>query len=520
MTLCGAATKRSRPGSRTWCGRTRRRGASARPPRPNSPRCGTRCRCCRWATPSRPRRWRISSTGCAGSSSSDAEEPIDFTAEPKIDGLSMSLRYEDGALVSRRDPRRRRGGRGRHREYQDARARCRRSSRARHIPKICEVRGEVYMTKSDFLALNERQKAAGDQVFANPRNSAAGSLRQKDPGVTAARPLGFFAYALGTDERAAGRHPERHDQMVCELRLQDQSADEDRLLGRGPARLPSRDREPARDARLRHRRRRLQGRPARSAGAARFRLAHAALGDRAQVSGREGRHHRQGDRHPGRAHRRADPGCPAGAGHRRRRGGVERDAAQRGRDRPARRAGRRHGHHPARRRRHSAGAGRGGGQAQRSRALPVPQGMPLCAQDRRGARGHRGRSGGRAFPLQRRIRLPVSADRAPHSFRLAARLRYRRAGREADRLVLRAGLDQGAGRHFHARSAQPRDQARGAGRLRRGLGAQPVRVHRGAARDLARTLHLRARHAPCRRDHRAGAGARLRHRGRRFTTPA
>src|SRR6202040_493098 len=63
--------------------------------------------------------------------------------------------------------------------------------------RVCEIRGEIYMTKGAFLALNKRQAETGGQVFANPRNSAAGSLRQKDPSVTASRPLGFFAYAWG-----------------------------------------------------------------------------------------------------------------------------------------------------------------------------------------------------------------------------------------------------------------------------------------------------------------------------------
>jgi DNA ligase (NAD+) len=123
-------------------------------------------------------------------------EPIAFSAEPKIDGLSMSLRYEDGALATA-------ATRGDGTEGEDVTANIRtledvpKKLKGRHVPPLCEVRGEVYMTKGAFLELNERQRAAGGQIFANPRNSAAGSLRQKDPAITASRPLGFFAYAWG-----------------------------------------------------------------------------------------------------------------------------------------------------------------------------------------------------------------------------------------------------------------------------------------------------------------------------------
>lgn len=125
----------------------------------------------------------------------DADPPIEYVAEPKFDGLAMSLRYEHGRLTQA-------ATRGDGEVGEDVTHNIRTIRQIPltlpdGVPPLLEVRGEVYMRRADFDALNERQRESGGKTFVNPRNAAAGAVRQLDSGIAAQRPLSFFAYGLG-----------------------------------------------------------------------------------------------------------------------------------------------------------------------------------------------------------------------------------------------------------------------------------------------------------------------------------
>jgi DNA ligase (NAD+) len=121
--------------------------------------------------------------------------PLDYMAELKFDGLAISLRYENGLLV--RAATRGDGETGENVTQNLRTVRAIPLRLAGEAPELLEVRGEVYMRRDDFMRLNAQQQAAGAKLFANPRNTAAGAVRQLDPALTAQRPLSFFAYGLG-----------------------------------------------------------------------------------------------------------------------------------------------------------------------------------------------------------------------------------------------------------------------------------------------------------------------------------
>ena len=152
----------------------------------------------------------------------DDQPAVEYVAEPKFDGLAMSLRYENGRLVQA-------ATRGDGEVGEDVTHNIRTIRQiplslpfgsAEGVPLVLEVRGEVYMRRADFDALNERQREKGDKTFVNPRNAAAGAVRQLDSNITAQRPLSFFAYGLGDITAPAEGGPDfaTHYAMLQQLK--------------------------------------------------------------------------------------------------------------------------------------------------------------------------------------------------------------------------------------------------------------------------------------------------------------
>ena len=282
------------------------------------------------------------------------EDPeFTFVAEPKIDGLAISLLYEDGVLV-------RGATRGNGEVGEDVTHNLRTIGsiplRFEDAPPLIEVRGEVYMSLPDFAALNERRAAAGLSTFMNPRNSAAGTIRQLDPKLAAERPLSMWCYGIGRTEGVSLHVALTRAWTGCrahgfrvngDVKVLD---DEDAVVKQCLALAG-----PPRRAGLRDRRRRRQGRRPRAAAPARARRARPALGDRLEVPADDEGHDAARHRVERRQVRRPAPvrGARAGAGRRRDR--EARDAAQRGGPRPQGHPRGRRRHRPARGRRHPAG---------------------------------------------------------------------------------------------------------------------------------------------------------------------
>ena len=414
------------------------------------------------------------------------DEKIVFSAEPKIDGLSMSLRYEDGELVTA-------ATRGDGSEGEDVTANIRtlkdvpQRLKGKHVPKICEMRGEVYMTKADFLKLNERQKAAGATIFANPRNSAAGSLRQKDPAVTASRPLGFFAYAWGemsempadsqsgmikwfagcgfkTNPLTKIRHSVE-ELIAFHREIEQTRADLDYDIDGVVYKVDRLD---------------WQERLGFVSRSPRWAIAHKFPAERAVTVLKDI------EIQVGRTGALTPVGKlePVGVG-----GVIVQNVTLHNED-------------------YIKGIGGDGEPLREGRDIRIgdtvivqragdviPQVVDVVKHKKRlgtvslsdkmsllfayknRTRGNRYRRGRRTCALHRRIRLPVSEDRASQAIRLAPRLRHRGPRRKADRIVLREGVGQRTRRHFHSFRAQQENQARGGRRLRRDLGAQSVRGH-------------------------------------------
>ena len=430
MTTSCASSASSRPPIRASSRRTRRRSASGwRGYPPGSRRSSISSRCSRSRMPettpnSRP--------GQSALVRLIGEEPYQLVTEPKVDGLAISLVYEDGVFV-------RGATRGNGIVGEDVTANLR-TVRAIPLrlarepaPPLVEVRGEVYLPLEGFARVNEEQVAAGAKPFMNPRNSAAGSLRQKNPAVTARRPLRIWAYGIGHSE---GLELATHWDALAWLRDQGFPVSPDarapRRSGVGARVLPCLRGAP-RDADLRRGRGRRQGVVARAAAPAGIGRPRSPLGGGLQVRPDDGHHEAREDRPERGPHGRPQPLRDPRTGGRRRRHRVARDAPQRGRHPAEGHPRGRPGHHSARRRRDPAGR-RAGARAGRPPAQGVADArrLPGLLDAGRPKRG-----GG--SPLLPQPGLPVARLRGLEALRVTGRDGHRRRRREARRPARRAG---------------------------------------------------------------------------------
>jgi len=164
----------------------------------------------------------------------EGDPPVEYAAELKFDGLAMNLRYEDGVLVQA-------ATRGDGETGEDVTQNVRTIGqiplrlKGTHPPAVLEVRGEVYMRRDDFEKLNERQRAKGEKTFVNPRNTAAGAIRQLDPALVRQRPMSFYAYGLGDVQ--GWDLPATHALMLDGLAAFGLPVNADRVVATGPAGL-------------------------------------------------------------------------------------------------------------------------------------------------------------------------------------------------------------------------------------------------------------------------------------------
>ncbi len=379
---------------------------------------------------------------------------VAYTCEQKIDGVACALTYERGVLVQAATR-----GDGVTGEDITANVRTVRGIPGKLLmkdpPPVIEVRGEIYLPVKAFEELNRGLLDAEQRAFANPRNAAAGSLRQKDPKVTASRPLRLWVHSFGYAE---GVRFASHMGFLEWARRGRPAGPAHRRARRRPRRRPRvhrtvGTRPPHR--RLGDRRRRREGRLRRAAAGARRDGPRPPVGDRVQVPARGAHRTAEGDRRAHRPHRQGDAVRGARSGLRGRRDDHVRHAAQRGRGAPQGRSQGRPRDRAPRRRRDPRDRRAGAGEAEEERAEVEDAGELSLVRD--AARPPRGR-GRLALPQQ--ARLPRPGTRVAVPLRRPGCDGHRAPGLQDGDAAAGAGADRGSGRHLRAGRREARARCR------------------------------------------------------------